>query len=94
MAAYAETVLTRAGVDPSARGEVLAVEEFARILPGLKCQHIVLGHVSRRTGIRRAKAILRKLVGDEEMKRIYFLMDFEGSRDAGDADALLPEGGE
>jgi len=30
-AAYAETVLTRARVDPSARGEVLGVDEFARI---------------------------------------------------------------
>ncbi len=30
-AAYAEAVLTRAGVDPSARGEVLAVDDFARI---------------------------------------------------------------
>lgn len=29
--AYAESVLTRAGVDPSARGEVLTVEDFARI---------------------------------------------------------------
>jgi 16S rRNA (adenine1518-N6/adenine1519-N6)-dimethyltransferase len=30
-AGYAETVLTRARVDPSARGEVLGVDEFARI---------------------------------------------------------------
>jgi len=29
--AYAEHILTRAGIDPSARGEVLNVHEFARI---------------------------------------------------------------
>ncbi len=30
-AAYAQSVLTRAGVDPSARGEVLTVDDFTRI---------------------------------------------------------------
>jgi len=35
-AAYAETVLTRAKVDPSARGEVLGVDEFARIAAALE----------------------------------------------------------
>ena len=35
-AAYAETVLTRARVDPSARGEVLGVDEFIRIAAALE----------------------------------------------------------
>ena len=72
-------------------GKHLHVEEFARILPTLKSEHVVVTHVSRRTGIRRAKSILRKLVGDTEMRRVLFLMDFDESHDAGDADALAPE---
>jgi 16S rRNA (adenine1518-N6/adenine1519-N6)-dimethyltransferase len=35
-AAYAETVLRRARVDPSARGEVLTVDDFARIAAALE----------------------------------------------------------
>jgi ribonuclease Z len=69
-------------------GKHLHVEEFARIVPRLRCESIVVTHVSRRTGIRRAKSVLRKLIGDEQMKRIVFLMDFDGSEDAGDADSL------
>jgi len=34
-AGFAESVLTRAGIDPSARGEVLAVDDFARIAGAL-----------------------------------------------------------
>ncbi|HEY9566024.1 MAG TPA: 16S rRNA (adenine(1518)-N(6)/adenine(1519)-N(6))-dimethyltransferase, partial [Nocardioides sp.] len=33
----AERALTHAGVDPMARGEVLGVEEFARVAEGLFC---------------------------------------------------------
>lgn len=74
-------------------GKHLHVDEFARIIPRLKNEAIVIGHVSRRTGIRRAKHILRKLVGDEEMRRIYFLMDFDNAADAGDAADLGPHDG-
>ena len=34
-AAFAEAVLTKAGIDPTARGEVLAVDDFARIARAL-----------------------------------------------------------
>jgi hypothetical protein len=50
----------------------------------------VISHVSRRTGIRRARQMLRKRVGDEQMKRIVFLMDFEGSKDAGEIEDTAP----
>ena len=66
------------------------LEHFAEILPKLKNEHIVIGHVSRRTGIRRAKYLLRKRVGSEAMKRIHFLMDFEGSKDAGEIEDQAP----
>ena len=47
-------------------------------------------HVTRRTGIRHARHLLRKRIGDEAMKRIVFLMDFDGSQDAGDVEAVGP----
>ena len=71
-------------------GRHLHVDEVAQIVPKLKNQHIIVAHVSRRTGMRRAKAILRKRVGDEQMKRIHFLMDLEGADDAGDVEQTLP----
>jgi ribonuclease Z len=71
-------------------GKHLHVDTFAQLVPALKNKHILISHVTRRTGIRRAKAILRKKVGDEEMKRILFLMDFEGSTDAGEVEQIGP----
>ena len=71
-------------------GRHLHVEQFAQILPKLKNQHIVVGHVSRRTGIRRARSILRKWVGEERMANVYFLMDFENATDAGDIEEAGP----
>jgi hypothetical protein len=40
--------------------------------------------------VRKAKAILRKRLGDDRMKNIAFLMDFEGSTDAGDIEDMGP----
>jgi ribonuclease Z len=71
-------------------GRHLHVDQFAQIVPKLKNKHIVLMHVSRRTAIRRAKYVLRKLIGDEAMKNIVFLMDFEGATDAGDIEDAGP----
>jgi len=71
-------------------GKHLHVDQLIEQLPKLKNEFIVLTHVSRRTGIRRARGILRKKLGDDAMKRILFLMDFEGSRDAGDMEETVP----
>lgn len=71
-------------------GRHLHLEQFAEIVPRLKNQHIVLTHVSRRTGVRRAKHLLRKMIGEERMKNITFLMDFDGSADAGDVEDAGP----
>jgi ribonuclease Z len=75
-------------------GKHLHVDHFAEIVPKLKNQHIIIGHVSRRTGIRRAKQVMRKRVGDEQMKRIHFLMDFEDAIDAGEVENAGPPPGE
>ena len=50
----------------------------------------MVGHVSRRTGVRRAQRLLRKLVGTREMERVHFLMDFEGAADGGDVEEAGP----
>lgn len=71
-------------------GRHLHVDQFAEILPTLKNQNIILLHVSRRTGIRKAKAMLRKRVGDDLLAKVQFLMDFEGSQDAGDVEDAGP----
>lgn len=71
-------------------GRHLHVDQFVEILPTLKCQHIVVTHVTRRIGVSRAKAILRKRIGDDAMQRIHFLMDFEDSKDAGEVEDAGP----
>jgi ribonuclease Z len=71
-------------------GRHLHLEHFLDILPKLKNKEIVLIHVSRRTGVRRARNVLRRRIGEHRMKNIHFLMDFEGAQNAGDIDSVLP----
>ena len=71
-------------------GRHLHAEQFAQILPTLKNQHVVINHVTRRTGIRRAKRVLQKFVGEARMKNVHFMMDFEGARDAGEIEDAGP----
>lgn len=74
-------------------GKHLHLDQFATILPKLKNKYIVVSHVSRRIAMRKAKALMRKKVGDEQMQRILFLMDFEGAADAGDVESAGPATG-
>src|SRR5207249_3334461 len=71
-------------------GRHLHLDSFVQLFPLLKNQHVVLIHVSRRTGIRRAKSFLRKRLGEEAMKRITILMDFEGAQEAGNVEDVGP----
>jgi len=71
-------------------GRHLHLDALVEILPKLKNENIVIAHVSRRTGIRRARHLLRKKIGDEQMKRITFLMDLEDARDEGEVEELAP----
>jgi ribonuclease Z len=75
-------------------GRHLHVDHLLELIERLKNKEIVLTHVSRRTSMRKARAILRRHLGDERMKNIHFLMDFEGSTDAGDIEMLAPPGEE
>lgn len=71
-------------------GRHIHLDHFVELLPKLKNQHIVITHVSRRTGIRHARNLLRKRIGPERMRNIHFLMDFEGSHDAGQVEDAGP----
>ena len=71
-------------------GRHLHLDHFVDLVAGLKNQHVVVTHVTRRTGIRRARHLLRRRIGDERMQNIHFLMDFEGSREAGDVEDVGP----
>lgn len=71
-------------------GRHLHLEQLVEILPKLKNKHIVLTHVTRRTGVRRAQRLLRRKIGDARMQNIHFLMDFEGATDAGDVEEAGP----
>jgi ribonuclease Z len=71
-------------------GKHMHLEHLLDVLPKLKNEYIILSHVSRRTGIRRAKHLLRKRIGDEQMQRIHFLMDFEGAKDEGEVEDQGP----
>lgn len=71
-------------------GKHLHVDQFPAIFGKLKCPHIVLTHVTRRTSIRRAQHILRKKLGDEAMQRIHFLMDMKDATEAGEVEEQGP----
>jgi ribonuclease Z len=71
-------------------GRHLHLDQLLDILPKLHNQQLILTHLSRRTGIGKAKRFLAKRVGPEKMANIHFLMDFEGSENAGDVEEAGP----
>jgi ribonuclease Z len=71
-------------------GKHLHLEQFLQILPKLKNQAIVVIHVTRRTGVGRAKRALRKRLGEDALKRIHFLMDFDGAKEEGEIEEAGP----
>jgi ribonuclease Z len=71
-------------------GKHLHIDHFIDLLPKLNNEHIVLSHVSRRTGVRKARRLLARRIGEEQMNRIHFLMDFEGARDEGEIEEQAP----
>jgi len=93
----AETLITECTFyDPEHRsrarsGKHLHVQDLARVLPRLKNKHVILSHVSRRTGVRRARHLLRKSVHEELLGNVHFLMDFDDAQQSGEVgDAALP----
>lgn len=75
----------------SREGRHLHASHLVEILPRLKNQQIVLLHVSRRSGIGRARRWLRKTLGRDIPENLHFLMDLRDARHAGDAAAAAGE---
>jgi ribonuclease Z len=71
-------------------GKHMHLDAFVELLPKLKNKWIVINHVTRRSGIKRARRQLARKVGEEQMQRILFLMDFEGAKEAGEVDEAGP----
>jgi ribonuclease Z len=71
-------------------GRHIHLDDFIQLAGQLANKWIIITHVTRRTGIRRAKNLLRKRLGDERMKNILFLMDFEDAKEAGDVEDVGP----
>ncbi len=66
-------------------GRHLHAADFAGYLPRLNCEAIVVLHVSRRTGISRAKRLLSKYCGDDAgLQRVQFLLDHGQAPDSGE----------
>ena len=70
-------------------GRHLHLDHFVEAMANLKNRDVVLTHISRRTGVRRARSLLKRRLGEERMQHVHILMDFEGATDAGEIDALL-----
>jgi ribonuclease Z len=71
-------------------GKHLHLDQLLEVLPRLKNEHIVISHVTRRTGIRRARRLLAKKLDEATMARIHFLMDFDGAKDEGEVENAGP----
>lgn len=56
-------------------GYHMHVRDVARALRNLENEHVVLTHVTRRTGTRDAKQALAKMVDEATLARVTFLMD-------------------
>jgi hypothetical protein len=56
----------------------------------LKNQHIIVTHVSRRTGIRKARTAAQAHRRRADARESTFLMDFEGAREGGEVEDLGP----
>lgn len=56
-------------------GRHIHVRDLAKILEAVPHAAVMLSHLSRRTDLRRAKGIVERFVGRDQMTRICFLMD-------------------
>ena len=61
-------------------GYHLHVRDVARILEKLENQHVVLSHITRRTGIREARLALSRMLSKETLSRVTLLMDRKNTR--------------
>ncbi|MGE0482247.1 MAG: MBL fold metallo-hydrolase [Phycisphaerae bacterium] len=67
-------------LDRARAGGHLHVSDLRTIVPRLNNELIVLTHLSRRTGVRDARELLRSALGDATAERLRFLMEFSRRR--------------
>src|SRR3954452_16606116 len=48
-------------------GRHLHLDQLVQVLPKLKNQHLIIAHVSRRTGVRRARRLLKQKIGEQRL---------------------------
>jgi len=81
---------SRAGI-----GKHMHIDEIARLLPFWKADAVILIHLSRRTNMMGSKEHLAKLVGEEQARRVHFLMDYRANKERYErqcAEAGMPVG--
>lgn len=57
------------------QGNHMHVSDLREVLGRVRCPHVVLAHVTRRTDLRQAKQILRDAISPGDLERVQFLMD-------------------
>jgi ribonuclease Z len=63
-------------------GNHMHLQDLQRVLPTLNNERIVLTHLTRRTSVRDAQALLRQAIGSEADERVSFLMGHRRPRPA------------
>jgi len=76
--------------DRARAGSHMHVDDLREVYPQLNNERIVLTHLSRRTPLSEARRVIRRVLGDEAMERLCFLMQFKrrsGRRPPSEPDA-------
>lgn len=62
-------------------GKHIHVNDLAEWLKVVECEHMVIGHISRRTHLGQARKQLLQVAGKELAQKVHFLMDHRANRD-------------
>jgi ribonuclease Z len=78
--------------DRADAGRHMHIDEFGPLLERMNNQYIVITHLTQRTTVGQARAMLRKRLPSEVFKKIHFLMDRK-YRQSGEAKSIEPLAG-
>jgi ribonuclease Z len=62
-------------MDRAEAGRHIHVDDFVRMIEPLRNEHIIITHVTQRTGLGEAQKIMRSKLSSEQNARVRFLMD-------------------
>ena len=71
-------------LDRAQAGRHMHVKDLARLLEPLHNEHVILIHITQRTGLGEVKKLLKQSLPPEVLDRVTLLMDYRG-RDRGNA---------